>query len=884
MSKTGNEFLQRVNCVLLMALERPPDERAAFLDRQCNDDGRLRHEVDSLLAADTESGQPIDQPVIELLRPSPEILQAGDCLGAYRILVETGRGGTGVVYLATSQCESSPNKVAIKVLKHGMDTDQILRAFRQERRILANLDHPAIARFYDSGVTSDQRPYLVMEYVDGVPIDRYCDAHSLGVRERVELFLEVCGAVQRAHQNLVIHRDLKPSNILVSESGTPKLLDFGIAKLLHPDTIGAAPVTAAARRLMTPRYASPEQVQGEAMTTASDVYSLGVVLYELLTGRRPYRIESDLETDIREVICRHCPLEPSLTVHRRQSGIRGSRALASDHHAPKPAHASRGVGARRLQRQLAGDLDNIVLMALHKRPQDRYSSADQLASDLRCHLGGMPVSARKPTWTYRAGKFLRRHPKCVASAAGAALLVVGFAGHRELQQRRTSHEHDRSRQISAFLSDLFDIEADDLGKPRSQLTARDLLDRGTERIDRQLHGQPRVQAELMVMLARGYGSLGHHAAATPLAERALSLRREVYGSVHPEVAESLDLLAGLEVAMGDYRRAETLTLEELDIHRRLLGDKHPTVIRARHAFAMTLMDQGRYIEAEPILRDSLRSMEQLEGKESQSVAAIRGNLAILLYYQGEYNEAEVLYRQALDTSRELLGNDHPQVSANKVNLATCLRDLDRYDAAERLYRETLATYREQLGKRHPANAAVQHNLAVLMLLRGDLAESKSLLLDALATGREFLGKEHPTYANYRVSLARLLLAEGDAEGAESIARSAHSTLHRRMSADHRQTQHAQSVLGASLARQGRFQKAEPLLTESHRWLSERLSPRTVAARDALLRVIELYDAWGQLDKATAYRGLLDAHSKGVVEPWGQGAPAAPPQTAKLGSR
>ncbi len=832
------DFWKQVNRILLQALARPPNERDRFLADACGEDDSLRQEVDFLLATEPDAHLPIDQPVCELLNFPPDILKAGERVGAHRIEREIGRGGTGVVYRARRLDAGQPRTVAIKVLQRGMDTEELLRAFRQESRILANLDHPAIARFYDGGVTSDQRPFLVMEYVDGEPIDRYCETHLLGTRQRLRLFLRVCAAVQIAHQNLVIHRDLKPSNILVTTDGEPKLLDFGIAKVLHPDGDPAPTLTAVGWRLMTPGYASPEQVLDQPMTTASDVYSLGVVLYELLTGRRPYRIENSLEADARKVICRQRPLEPSLAAERHGS------------------EASLGGRGRRLRRQLAGDLDNIVLMALRKRPQHRYSCVEQLADDLRRHLDGLPVSARKPTLAYRAGKFFRRHRKSAGLAAVLSLGLLGLGGHRALSQRRIDRQNERSQEISRFLSELFDIDAEDIQKPRNLLTVRDLLDRGTERIDRQLQGQPRLQADLMIVLSRGYRSLGLFDAAVPLARQALSLRQQIYGPVHHEVAEGLDLLTGLEVSRGRYWQAESLARRSLEVVRQLPGERDPAIIRARHTVAVTLMDQGRYLVAEPMLRGTLRDMRRLEGDESHAVAAMRGNLAILLYYQGDYQEALDLYRHALATSRKLYGEEHSQVSANKCNLATCLRDLGRYDAAERLYREVRANYRLELGREHPANAPVEHNLAILLLLRGELAEAEALLDEALSKGRRFMGENHPTYAHYRVTEARLLLAKGEAAAAEKVAREAFSTLRRTLSLEHLQSRYALSVLGASLAHQGRFQEAEPLLTESHRWLADRLSPRAVATQEALQRVVELYDGWGRAEQVLEYRPSL----------------------------
>ena len=860
------EFWKLVNEVLLKALEKPCEQRAGFLDEACRGDEALRREVELLLDTQLSTRQPIDQPAFDLLAEQGPGFGSGQTIGPYRIEHEIGRGGSGAVFLATRIDGRFRKKVAVKVLKRGLDpvaggreSEEALRRFRQERRILANLDHPNIARSFDDGTTDGNRPYLVMEYVDGEPVDHYCRAQGLDVRQRLELFLKICSAVAFAHRNLIIHRDLKPSNILVTAGGEPKLLDFGIAKLLETDAISPAGTSPAGdssnedppdtlatlngKRLMTPDYASPEQVRGEPMTTVSDVYSLGVVLYQLLVGQRPYRIRSPLESDVREVVCHHEPPLPSAALARRNSRSQHERQPFERHSA----------------RRLTGDLDSIVMTALAKKAGHRYASVEQFSDDLRRHLQDRPVAARKSTFSYRAGKFLVRNHKAVALAGVAFVLLISFAGYRELQQRRleaerdrVAQERDRAEQVSSFLSRLF--EADDGERPRSELLARDLLDNGVRKIQEEFEGDDDLRAELLMKLYRAYNYLGYAVESEPLLRQAHALRRGLHDQLHPKVIESIESVARFEAGRGDFRKEEVLLRQVLAWRTQIYGENHPKVTQTRLELGVAMMDQGRYAEADPLLRDGLEELRSL-GENPRTIAAMEGNLAIVLHQRGDFEEAEALYRRVMEDSARILGDDeHPQVLANKQNLAACLRDRGDYDASEKLYHELREVHDRQFGTSHLASANVRHGIALLMLYRGEPERAEPLVRHALDLRQRFGHADHPRTASYRLTQARLLLERGDVDDAEAEVRQALRVLEQRFSEEHWSVHHARSLLGHVLSRRGEYERAEAYLIGSYHNLASRLTSRARPLRQTQQWLVELYEAWGRPEKATEFLG------------------------------
>jgi serine/threonine protein kinase len=501
---------------LLAALDQPTEARARFLYEKISDPV-LRARVESLVAADARCGTFLEAPAHAMLMPelpavgmpvsglaipdseSAQPLRIPTRIGSYRLVRELGQGGMSVVYLGERIAADFEQRVAVKLLRAGALSDDMRRRFRAERQILAQLEHPAIARLLDGGTTDTGLPYLVMDYVIGLPIDRYCDSKRLDVRARVRCFLEVCAAVRHAHRNLVVHRDIKPSNILVGEDGKPKLLDFGIAKLITaaPDGAAASEVTATCQRMLTPNYASPEQLRGEAITTAWDVYALGVLLYRLLTGSLPHRLEGrTFEAMWRQLQTGHPPIPSAAVV--AGSSMEGAHCWQDRHgsrhrgQAGHPVAGSRGsTTTRQLARKLRGDLDTITMTALHRDPDRRYGSVDALIDDLERYQDGRPVWARRDSVLYRAGKFVVRQRLAVAVTLAFVLLTAGFAIDRARSAWQLERERDEKEEVATFLVSLFETQGEG---PETEVQARSLLDRGVAQATARLDTQPGVGA------------------------------------------------------------------------------------------------------------------------------------------------------------------------------------------------------------------------------------------------------------------------------------------------------------------------------------------------------------------------------------------------------
>lgn len=803
------ERWQRVREVFHAAAELDRGRRDPFLDEACAGDGELRREVESLLASADEAegfleGAPAAAGIAwDDADPEGPDPFAGRLIGHYRVLHRIGRGGMGVVYLAVRADDEYRKQVALKLLKPGMDSEEIVRRFRTERQILAGLDHPNIARLLDGGTTAEGLPYFVMEYVEGRPILDFCAEQRLTTAERIELFRRVCEAVQFAHQNLVVHRDLKPSNVLVTAGGAPKLLDFGIAKLLNPELAGAGlAATAASARPMTPDYASPEQVRGDRITTASDVYSLGVMLYELLAGRHPHREADGSRAELERSVLEREPLRPSVAAGLSEGG-RGGR--------------------ERRRRRLAGDLDQIVLKALRKEAWHRYASAEQLSEDLRRHLVGLPVVARRGTVAYRVGKFVQRHRWGVAAAAALAAAVLGFGvvmgwQRAEIAQQRDAAERQRARaeQVTAFLVDLFEA-SDPLAPEGGAVTARELLDAGAARLGEQLGGQPEVQAALMDTVGVIYARLGLYAAARPLLAGALAIRREALGSEHPQVADSFVHLGALDREEGDYAAAERRLLAALELRRRLLGDDHAAVAETLNELGALRQAAGDYQAAEARFREALELRRRLlgaDGVDEAAVAESLNDLAAAVYSRGDQERAEGLFRDALALNRRLFGDVHPRVAETLNNLAVLLQRRGESVAAQPFYEEALAVRRRLLGDRHPDVGNSLYNLADLLADRGDFAAAESLAAEALA----ILEGALPA-GDWRTALVRGL--------------------------------HGRCLTGL-----GRYPEAESLLLESYRVLRAQRGEGHRSTRAVLRRTADLYEAWGRPVEAARYRAEL----------------------------
>jgi tetratricopeptide (TPR) repeat protein len=691
--------------------------------------------------------------------------------GPYRLVQRLGAGGMGEVWLA-EQVAPIRRHVALKVIKAGMDTAQVVARFEAERQALALMDHPAIATVFDGGTTPQGRPYFAMEYVKGEPITAFCDRQRLPTSERLELFTQVCEGVQHAHQKGVIHRDLKPSNVLVTiqgEKAVPKIIDFGIAKatarLLTEHTV----FTELGVLIGTPEYMSPEQAEMIALDidTRTDVYALGVMLYELLTGALPFEGKELRQAglaEIQRIIREKEPARPSTRVPTT-----GSSATA--------VARNRQTEPRRLAGLLRGDLDWITMKALEKDRTRRYSTVNGLAQDIRRHLRNEPVVAGPPSAIYRAGKFVRRHRFGVGTAATLALLLVTFAVVMALQAQRIAAERDRANQeslsatqVTSFLVDLFAVS--DPGEARgSTVTAREILDKGASRIGRELGGQPLTQAQLQFALGRVYTKLGLYREAQPLLEQSLATRVRLIGRANTTTLTNLNELANLHWYRDEFDKAETLYKEVIAERTRLLGPDDPATLLAQFDLASTYAGQSRLTEAEQLTRATLEAQRRVLGPTHGDTVASLNNLQSIYFRLQRYGDALPLARQVVDARRRLFGPDHPATLDASHNLATVLDRLGQLDEAERVYVETLEAKRRVLGVSHDSTSRTELRFASLYERQERYAAAEALVNRACASLTERLGPQH---ARTRECVTRLI-GLSDTSGKLAPARSAVST-------------------------------------------------------------------------------------------------------------
>lgn len=784
---------QRLQELFAAAHSLHADARERLLDAHAEAEPDLVAQVRSLLEADATRG------VMDALAPRLPSLaavlvdRAPDRIGAYRLAGELGRGGMGVVYLGERADGQFHQRVAIKLIGSTDRDDPRHQRFLAERQILAALIHPNIARLLDGGVTEDGRPYIVMEYVEGVPITTFCDAQGLDVRARLRLFGEVCAAVQHAHQNLVIHRDLKPSNILVSPDGRVHLLDFGIAKLLNPALpVGHSPQTLLESRAMTLEYASPEQLRGDPLTTASDIYSLGVLLYELLSGHKPYRLTTGSSIDVATAVCEQDPERPSV------------RALQAD----REVAERRGTTPAALARQLEGDLDGVVLMALRKEPARRYASADMLRQDIDRHLGGLAVLAHRGSRRYRIGKFVRRHRIEVAAAGIVLATLVSGLSLSVFQGRRVSRERDRAEQaltesegVTHFLLELF--RTGDPGEaPPGQLSALELLERGARRAD-ELSDQPIVQARLLDAVGQMSLHLGRLDDAQRRLEQAVAIRRSSPGA-SSDLASSLIHLAWALRSRGEYQRARGAAEEALAIRQRTLPPGHPAIAEA--LFELGWVTGGP--EQERLYTQVLTILPDTGPSAERRVAVLQG-LTTNLRRQGRLDEAVAVSRDALLVAERALGTDHPVTGYAMIHLGDHVRDIEGdLVTAERLYRRGLELMTLRYGEQSIRLLHGLNSLAALLGERGD-NEAEQQLRRALAIRQTASSPEHPQAADQLDNLARELLRQGRLDEAHALARQAMDLSIRTLGAEHAVITGSRLPLLAEVYdRQGRFAEAD----------------------------------------------------------------------------
>jgi serine/threonine protein kinase/tetratricopeptide (TPR) repeat protein len=858
---------QRIQQLFHGAVECEPGQRQAFLDDNCAGDLSLRQEVVSLLAAYEKggfTGAPAFLEGIRLVEQSGEQSMVGRTIGAYEVIREIGRGGMGTVYLASRSDKAFHKEVAIKLIKRGLDTDDVIRRFQSERQILASLDHPNISRIVDGGTTADGLPYFVMEYIQGEPIDIYCDAHKLNITRRLRLFLRVCAAVQHAHQNLVIHRDIKARNILVNSDRVPRLLDFGIAKLINTEP--AAPDrTLTVKRRLTPESASPEQIRGISITTATDIYSLGLLLYKLLTGHPPYRLAGKSTPEMERTICEDDPEMPSKVIDRVE-GLGTSATIT-----PQSVSETREGSPEALRRRLGGDLDNIVLRALRKEPAQRYSSVEQFAEDVRRHLEGLPVEARRATWRYRAGKFVRRHRAGVAAAAMIVFSLIAGIAATSWQARLTAAEGKRARieaakaqRINAFLQDMLSFSSPGYGSsnPEKNPDARvsEVVEQAAKRAQTELADQPEVLAEVLRTIGEVYWAQGRYDQAEPILRAALAQFIGLYGANSRETVEASSVLGNVLGRKGNTAESEVLFRRNIEIERKLAerGDLDVRAMAYTLADYGGLLDQKADKDAESYLREGLQYARQLTGKDRVIAAMLYNDLGDIAYRKGDLNEAERMGRAAIDEYRKLPEGQYVEMAATLSNLGAVLIREGQYGVADPFVREGLELRRKLLGNAHPDTAMSLFRLSDLLYREGDYEAAESAAKESVAVfNRAYTApKDNIYFANPLMELGLIMDKTGRPQKGEVYLRVALEIRRHLLPSGNQLIGTTEGALGECLTMLKRYAEAEPLLLDSYSILKSTAVEHDSRTTEAVQRLTTLYQCWGNRQKTAEYTSLL----------------------------
>jgi serine/threonine protein kinase/tetratricopeptide (TPR) repeat protein len=824
---------QRASPHLDHALEASPAECQAYLARLRDEDPALAADVELLLEEHRLLSVEgfLDEAAVA---PVPPRL-AGTTVGAYTLVSPIGHGGMGSVWLASRSDGRFEGQAALKLLNTALVGRAGEERFKREGTILARLTHPHIARLIDAGVSPTGQPYLVLEHIAGRHIDRFCDDERLDVDARIRLFLDVQAAVAHAHANLIVHRDLKPSNILVADGGDVKLLDFGIAKLLGEGAgePGATLLTHEAGPVLTPKYAAPEQVTGGPITTATDVYALGVILFELLTGHHPTGATARSPAEFVKAVADTEPLRLSSPFGSDGDTAAGARATTPD----------------RLRRRLRGDLETIVAKALKKDPAERYTSVAAFADDLRRVLDHQPIGARPDTVGYRAAKFVRRHRRGVAAATLAVTLfvsTVAFYGRRLAAERdRARLQAEKASRASELLTGILTM-ADPYRTPEpGGASAPNALDLAADRAARDLGDQPDLQADLFTVIGRTYVRLGEYPKALPLLEQALAIARRTPGFPLARMGQILNDVGVLQRETGNLPQSEALLTEGLATRRRALGNENNDVAVTLVELARVLQDRGRAGEAEPYAREALAIRRRIFGDEHRETATSKNELGLLLWRRGDLAGAETLFRENAATSERLLGAEHPNVGAAKNNLGLLLIAKGDVRGAEPLFRDALAISRRVFGTSHPDYAHALNNLALALEVEGRLADAQRLLEESVAIADKTLAENHPRRLLYAVNLARVRIARGSGAAIEPELRRLLTARERVYPAGDWHIAEVRSLLAGSLFAQRRYADAEPLMLDADRTLQPIPGPQARERAANRTRLVALYRATGR---------------------------------------
>lgn len=846
-----------IKSIFFKAIELDGKDRETYLNEVCKSP-ELKKEILTLIFAHDKSENFLEDSIIACEPISDNSnLFIGKTFGKYKIEKLIARGGMGLVYIGVRNDEVK-QKAAVKIINPGVASGTVIKRFQNERQTLANLNHPNISRLLDGGITDDGIQFLVMEYIDGIPIDEYCDKNKLNTKDRLNLFLKVAAVVQYAHQNLVVHRDLKPSNILITPDGEPKLLDFGIAKILSAEGERFETVTQRGMWNLTPEYASPEQIFGNTITTSSDVYSLGIVLYKLLTGHNPYKMQSVFHSDISKIITQSEPAKPSEIIYK--TIVNESEEDKSEIN-PHTISITREGSVDKLHKKLIGDVDNIISMAIRKEPERRYSSVDHFADDIKRYLNDKPVNAHQDSLSYRSKKFIKRNKNFLIPAAIIFIIInLGLAGvlwqgYIAAKERDIAKlEADKSNRIKAFLLDM--ISSPDPLKDGSEVKVIEVIQKASNKLSIELTDHPQIEAEIRTMLGNTYQNLGIYDSAQSEILKADQIIRKLYGTKSKETAISIKSLALIYHYKGDYEKAEDLYKKSLEMFSEV--EKQPSFERAMliDAYGTLLADMGNYEKSEQITEEALKIAESIKGFDDTQVAEIKNNLATSYNYLNKLDKAEKLYNESLVVFRKHFGDNHLRVSSVINNLAFIHIFREDHEKAIPLLLESLNIKLKVLGEDHPDLILAYSNVGSTYFNINDFTNAEKFMKESIDVGLK-------NYDDDNISLSRSYMWYGRVFDAnknykESIFYLDKSYLIRKkeFGEKNKLTLITQSLYGQTNLNAGNFNEAERHLVASYNGLKEISGNENEATQKTLASLIELYKKLNRKDLANNYSKLI----------------------------
>ncbi|QQS35955.1 MAG: tetratricopeptide repeat protein [Ignavibacteriales bacterium] len=855
------ERLIKIRQLFDSASNLPQSDREKFLNDKCDDES-LKNEILSLLRTIEHTDDFIENHVNEAVtkRMSLDDPFIGKNIGSFIIDGKAGVGGMGIVYSGRRNDESFKQKVAIKILKQGLNSEYLLKRFLIERQTLANLQYPFIARLLDGGKTTEGLPYLVMEFIEGIPITEYCLKNNLNLNDKLKLFRDVCSAVQYAHQNLVVHRDIKPGNVLVTEDGHPKLLDFGIAKLLDENMLEEGEgLTRTGMWHLTPDYASPEQIKGDNITTASDIYSLGVMLYQILTNLQPYKITNNSPSAISRIITEENILKPSEKV-KQVSTLEFNNKIEDS--GTKKKYDIRD----KLHHHLKGDLDNIVLKAMQKDPLRRYVSVEQFSEDIRRYLVGLPVIAQKDTAGYRLSKFIQRHKTGFVVSSIFVLFMIISIILIAWQANVAAGERDKARTeavkvetVNKFLQDMLSsVDPNEIGK---DVKVYDVLKKAADDVGKRFEGQPEIEAAIRKTIGKTLTNLGEFDQAKPHLDRALELNRKVYGNESNQAAASIYDIAFYYHWIADLKTADSLYQISISMLRRNKDAPPRDLANALNDYGILKNDFAEYENAKRYHEEALDIFIKNFGEKERDVASVVNNLAITLHELKEIDEAEKYFLKSLKLNIELFGEDSPEASSNYNNLGYIYVDKNDYTKAEWYYKKSLDLKIKYYGDKHSLVGLGLMNFGGFLFRAGKIDESFRYISRALENFNTSLNSDHIWVGMTNYWYGKVLLEKKEYVSAEKYLRNALKIQTKNYPEDHPNIITASGELGISLYYLKRYPEAEKLLFYGYQQVVKQRGEKNISAVRFLDYLIKLFDVTNQKDKAHQYKIISDNLSK-----------------------